>query len=208
MFRSLHSVTRPAGRCGSICGGLILTQLQYRAFCIYFVVYVQYRLNEVIGKGLELSATERFIEEMGLISQQHGNARIAGRIVGLLMIEGRELSLQEISERLGVSRASVSTNARHLARSGTLRLTAHPGSRQDYYELTGAPYFEMLDELALQFQRHAKVIDACVASVHAERPDASPRIRELSGFYEKSAEILQNWAIALRDEKTPGKERP
>lgn len=153
-----------------------------------------------------MSAAERFIEEMGLISQQHGGARIAGRIVGLLMLEGRELSLHDISERLSVSRASVSTNARQLARAGTLRLTAHAGSRQDFYELTGGPYFEMLDELALQFQRHAKVIAACVASVHAELPAASPRIRELSDFFENSAEILQNWAVALREKKTPEKE--
>jgi DNA-binding transcriptional regulator GbsR (MarR family) len=157
---------------------------------------------------IALSATERFIEEMGLISQQHGTPRIAGRIVGLLMIEGRELSLQQISERLGVSRASVSTNARQLARSGTLRLTTHAGNRQDYYELTGGPYFEMLDELAGQFQRHAKVIAGCISSIRTEAPEALSRVSELADFFTKSASILQDWAIALRDEKISEKETP
>ena len=41
------------------------------------------------------------------MSQDRGEPRIAGRIFGLLLIEGQELSLQQISEQLGVSRASV-----------------------------------------------------------------------------------------------------
>jgi DNA-binding transcriptional regulator GbsR (MarR family) len=151
-------------------------------------------------------AVDRFVEEMGLISQQHGGARIAGRIIGLLIVEGRELSLQQISERLGVSRASVSTNARQLAKQGSLRLTSHAGDRQDYYEVLAGPYFEMLDDMAKQFQRHARVIANCADQLRAEAPEAAPRAADLSKFFEKSAEILQNWATTLREEKAPGKD--
>jgi DNA-binding transcriptional regulator GbsR (MarR family) len=146
---------------------------------------------------------ERFIEEMGLISQEHGGPRIAGRIIGLLMLEGRELSLQQISDRLGVSRASVSTNARQLARRGTLRLTTHAGDRQDYYEVLAGPHFEMLDELAARFQRHSRVVASCAEALATHAPEAAPRVGELSRFFEKSAEILQDWATALREENTP-----
>lgn len=86
-----------------------------------------------------MSAVDRFVDELGLISQESGESRISGRIVGLLLVEGRELSLAEISERLGVSRASVSTNARLLLRRGVIRLTAHADNRRDYYELAAMP---------------------------------------------------------------------
>lgn len=153
-----------------------------------------------------MQAQERFIEEMGLISQEHGGARIAGRIVGLLMLEGRELSLQQISERLGVSRASVSTNARDLAKRGTLRRTSHAGDRQDYYEVLTGPSFEMLDELARQFQRHAQVVNDCAAALRSEAPNAAGRVSDLSKFFAKSSEILLNWADTLKQETTTQEE--
>ncbi|KKC41460.1 hypothetical protein WH87_00460 [Devosia epidermidihirudinis] len=153
-----------------------------------------------------MTAIERFIEQMGLLSQEGGGARIAGRIFGLLLVEGREMSLHEISERLQVSRASVSTNARELAKRSILRLTSHAGDRQDYYELSESPYFTMLEQMAEQFHRHARVIAECIVPMEGVAPEALQRIGDLSNFYEKSAEILQNWAVALREDKAPHKD--
>lgn len=154
-----------------------------------------------------MSSVERFVEEMGLMSQERGDTRIAGRIFGLLVIEGHELSLQQISEQLGVSRASVSTNARLLAKRGIIRLTAHTGDRQDYYQLVGFPYDDLLAEVAQQFTQHAQSIAGFVEPIRAEKPEAAARIVELSNFYEKSAAFLQRWAEAVRDEQTSGKDR-
>ena len=154
-----------------------------------------------------MSSVERFVEEMGLMSQERGDTRIAGRIFGLLVIEGHELSLQQISEQLGVSRASVSTNARLLARRGIIRLTTRTGDRQDYYQLVGFPYDDLLAEVAQQFSQHAHAISAFVDPIRAERPGAADRITELCKFYEKSAAFLQRWALAVRDEQTSQKDK-
>ena len=75
---------------------------------------------------------ENFIEMMGLIYQADGAPRIAGRIFGLLLVEDEPHSLQGIAERLQVSKASASTNARLLAEKGVIRLTTKPGVRQDF----------------------------------------------------------------------------
>ena len=154
-----------------------------------------------------MSSLERFVEEMGLMSQDRGEPRIAGRIFGLLLIEGQELSLQQISEQLGVSRASVSTNARLLAKKGIVRLIAHAGDRQDYYQLVDFPFDEILAGVAQQFAQHAQIIAAHVAPVRSDRPAAAERITELSRFYEKSAAFLQSWALAVRDEQTSKKDK-
>lgn len=147
-----------------------------------------------------MSAADRFIEEMGIISQESGGARIAGRILGLLLVESKEMSLQQISERLNVSRASVSTNARLLAGRGVIRLTTHAGDRQDYYELSVFPYFDMLGGMAEQFGRHGRIVGESAQSLEAENPEAAQRVRELSRFYEKSAEILKDWAFTLQQD--------
>lgn len=154
-----------------------------------------------------MSSLERFVEEMGLMSQERGDPRIAGRIFGLLMVDGHALSLQQISEQLGVSRASVSTNARLLAKRGIVRLTARSGDRQDYYELVSFPHDDLLAGVAQQFAQHAQTIAAYVEPIRAEKPAAAERVAELSQFYEKSAAFLQSWALAVRDEQTTKKDK-
>lgn len=154
-----------------------------------------------------MSAIDQFIEEMGLISQESGGARIPGRLLGLLLVEGEAMSLQQISERLAVSRASVSTNARLLARRGILRLTTRAGDRQDYYELSVFPYFDMLGEIAGQFERHGRTIRESGLSIREENRGAGERVAELASFYEKSAEILKGWALALREDQSFSKDR-
>ena len=57
---------------------------------------------------------ERFIERMGMAFETDGATRIMGRIFGLLLLSGKPVALDEIAESLGVSRASVSTDARKL----------------------------------------------------------------------------------------------
>ena len=150
-----------------------------------------------------MSAIERFVDELGLISQESGESRISGRMIGLLLVEGKALSLGEISERLGVSRASVSTNARLLARRGVIRLIAHGGNRRDYYELAAMPFVDILEELAHRFSRHGQTIDRCVQNLRAEDPAAARRASELTRFFENSAMILRDWSKTLHQSETP-----
>ena len=144
-------------------------------------------------------ATERFVEELGLMAQENGDSRISGRILGLLIVDGGELSLTQISERLKVSRASVSNNARQLARRGAVRLTSRPGDRQDYYQMVATANFDLLDEMANRFNRHAKIMEECVAAMRMEDAAAAGRAAEVQDFVERSATMLQEWAKSIRD---------
>lgn len=153
-----------------------------------------------------MSATDRFVDELGLIAQESGDSRISGRMVGLLLVEGRELSLGQISEKLGVSRASVSTNARILARRGAIRRAPHLGDRQDYYQLSELSYLDFVGDLADRFRRHAKTIDGCVKDMRVEASEAAERALEMQRFFEKSAEIMDDWAASLRSDEAKRKE--
>ncbi|MFC3703706.1 GbsR/MarR family transcriptional regulator [Devosia honganensis] len=149
---------------------------------------------------MKISSVDRFIEEMGLIAQEAGESRISGRIVGLLIVEDREFSLAQISERLGISRASVSTNARMLARRGVIRRTAHAGDRQDYYELSALPFADRLEEIAGQFARHARTIGNCLEGMRHENTAMTDRVKSVQSFFEQSSHILKGWANSLEHE--------
>lgn len=140
------------------------------------------------------SAIERFIEQMGLVSQAEGEPRSAGRIFGLLLIEGRPLPLNVIAERLQISKASASTNARLLAGRNILRLTTQPGDRQDYYELAAGNQFHFLDAIAGRLRKNAATVADFAGAVAAEAPEAGERVRQLADFYHRSAAFVAEWA--------------
>ena len=72
-------------------------------------------------------AIAEFVERMGLVTQADGLPRIAGRIMGLMIVHGGSFGFTELTERLSVSRASISTNTRLLEDLGVIERTAMPG---------------------------------------------------------------------------------
>ncbi len=79
---------------------------------------------------------QQFIESMGLYFEQYGLARIGGRMLALLIIADRPLTLDDMARRLLVSRASISTNIRLIVASGLAEQVSLPGDRRDYYHYT------------------------------------------------------------------------
>lgn len=144
------------------------------------------------------SARDRFIEQMGLISQADGAPRIAGRIFGLLLVEGRPMTLQEIAERLRISKASASTNARLLAGRDILRRTAQPGDRQDFYELTSDKEYRFLDAIADKMSRSAALVQEVAEQVAEEDRPAGERVLRLAEFYRRSAAFVSEWSQRIK----------
>ncbi|WP_240231036.1 GbsR/MarR family transcriptional regulator [Devosia lacusdianchii] len=142
-----------------------------------------------------LSAAENFIEQMGLITQTDGGPRIAGRIVGLLIVEGRPFSLAEMAERLKISKASASTNARSLASSGMIRQVAHAGDRQDYYELGDDPYTRIVETVTARMQEVARLVLEAEAKFPDDSGEARKRVRELAEFYQRLAAFFAGWPM-------------
>lgn len=79
---------------------------------------------------------ENFIERAGMLWQRDGLPRIAGRIFGLALVSPDPCSLDDIAETLGVSKASVSNDARLLEQMGFIERVSRPGDRKDYYQIT------------------------------------------------------------------------
>lgn len=77
-----------------------------------------------------------FVERMGLAAENDGLSRIAGRLFGALLLHSEPRSLDDLAEQLGVSKASVSTEARRLVERGVAERIGKPGDRRDYYSLT------------------------------------------------------------------------
>ncbi|WP_354066371.1 MarR family transcriptional regulator [Devosia sp. 2618] len=144
------------------------------------------------------SAEENFIEQMGLITQVDGGPRIAGRILGLLLVEGTAFNLSEMAKRLKISKASASTNARMLEASGIIRRTARPGDRQDYYELGSDPFSRMISSISTRMRDTAGLVLEAEAQFLPGQEAARARVHELADFYMRSAQFMAGWSAHIK----------
>jgi outer membrane protein len=79
--------------------------------------------------------TDAFVERMARVTELEGFPHIGGRIFGLLLVTARAVCLDEIAARLGVSKGSISSDARRLEQRGLLECVREPGDRRDYYRV-------------------------------------------------------------------------
>ena len=77
---------------------------------------------------------KHFIEDFGLLFEESGHPRMAGRILGCLLISDQPyLSSTEISEILQASKGSLSTMTRFLLQMGLIERVGLAGHRRDYF---------------------------------------------------------------------------
>ncbi|PTY37841.1 hypothetical protein BGP77_15320 [Saccharospirillum sp. MSK14-1] len=132
-----------------------------------------------------------FVELMGLISQADGEPRIGGRMFGLLLVEGRALTLNDFAERLEISKASASTNARRLASIGVIE-HIKSSHRQDSYALVPDLYRQMSLTMTERFLVRAEQIENMVSLLPDDGPSkVKQRIHGLAQCYRVSAETAR-----------------
>lgn len=76
----------------------------------------------------------RFIEAGGNTTHAFGLGRLIGRMFALLYLNPQPLSLEEIADKLDISKAGASTTVRQLEEWQAVRCTPVPGDRRDFYE--------------------------------------------------------------------------
>lgn len=151
--------------------------------------------------------TERFIERMGMFVEADGLPRIAGRIFGFLLVQPDPCSLDDMADALGVSKASVSTDARRLEQFGLLQRTTRPGDRRDYYMLADDCFARSLEVRLQRLQRFHALIDEA-RSLPTRNPDVKARLDEMDRAYELAVssmtDALERWD---RSRATPSTRR-
>lgn len=126
------------------------------------------------------TATSQFTDRMGLVFETEGQPRISGRIFGYLLVSDDPRSLDHLAAALGVSKASVSTNARMLAEKGVLERVCRPGDRHDYYGVAPDLFSRTMAERLRRWQRFTQA----VGEARRTLPIRSERVRARLRGYE------------------------
>src|SRR2546422_8731843 len=77
---------------------------------------------------------DQFVDLWRTMSSLWGISPTMAQIHGLLYISGAALSMDDIMDRLGISRGNVSMNLSKLVEWGLVRRVHKRGDRRDYYE--------------------------------------------------------------------------
>ncbi|HYF38125.1 MAG TPA: MarR family transcriptional regulator [Gemmatimonadales bacterium] len=134
--------------------------------------------------------TEQFIENMGLVLESDGLPRIAGRIFGLLLVSEEPRSLDDLAAELGVSKASVSTNARLLEHRGVLEQVSRPADRRDYYQVPHDLFSHTMAQRLARWQRFHETIGAARTILPIRSPEVRERLEEYEQAYAYMSRVI------------------
>lgn len=139
-------------------------------------------------------AREVFIEEWGRMSTSWGINRTMAHIHALLFITGEPMTMDEIIERLKISRGSASTNLRQLMDWGVVRRYRPPGKRRDLY-VADLDAVTMVARVVRERKR--RELDPTVAALrHCSALAPPPGENEgASRFHQRIRELLDVFAM-------------
>jgi DNA-binding transcriptional regulator GbsR (MarR family) len=144
--------------------------------------------------------TDTFIEKFCIIAEQDGFPRIAGRIMGFLLLNEGPYTLDELAERLQISKTSASTNARLLEQHGVIVRVVKAGNRRDFYRLAEHHWERMFDVVRKRMGRFQTVLDETINALPSEETYGRKRLREAQRFHafmlDKLNEHIDEWRSA------------
>jgi DNA-binding transcriptional regulator GbsR (MarR family) len=143
-------------------------------------------------------ARQNFIEDVGLFFEQAGLPRMAGRILGrLLLADPPHQSLDELAEALMASKGSISTTTRLLIQIGLIERFSLPGVRHDYFRIRPDAFQHALKHGAEEITRVRKLAERGLQLLEGEPPQVRQGLQEMYDMYtfieQEYSQLLERW---------------
>ncbi len=147
--------------------------------------------------------TTNIVERFGLRFEEDGLPRIAGRMLGLLMVSAEPRSLDDLAEELQASKTSANTNARLLERMGAVERTARPGDRRDYYRIVDDLHVRLLDARLQQMRATRDLLSQALECPACLEPHVHERVCAFAKFYDHVVGMLESAKERWSDNEDP-----
>ncbi|MEF2071706.1 GbsR/MarR family transcriptional regulator [Consotaella aegiceratis] len=145
---------------------------------------------------------DRFVDRVGSALETLGMPPIAARLLSLLLLESGPISFGDLAKRLGVSRGSISMNARMLEEKRIIERLSFDGERQDFFQLTTKPLANLLNDRVGRMTRTSDALGALLAEFEDGTRERR-RVCAIRNFFTDVAAKLAEIADCLKE---PSKE--
>jgi DNA-binding transcriptional regulator GbsR (MarR family) len=142
--------------------------------------------------------------------QNMGYSSLMGKIVALLLISPKPLSLDEISEQLLMSKGPVSQIARKLKDHHLIEKVWIPGERKDFYKAADDIFGQAFANYTSSMKRNLMIAETFgerVSDLNAKDEESqhfAKRMHEMKVFYSKMIEynrkFLEDWRESIKPE--------
>lgn len=111
-----------------------------------------------------------------------------------------DVSLDDIAEAVGASKASASVNTRMLEEKGLIDRVSRPGDRRDYYKLSAHPFVRTMESRLSRWDRVREVVGEGMTD--ASLPSsARGRLKEFDSASHEIRELLSAALVRLRNRR-------
>jgi DNA-binding transcriptional regulator GbsR (MarR family) len=127
---------------------------------------------------------KHFVEDAGLFFEQMGLPRMAGRILGVLLIsDPPEQSLDDLCQVLQASKSSISTSARLLTETGLIERVPPPVPRRVYFRFkSGGWLVFMRQRMRLMSDIH-EIAERGLEMLQDQEPALRERLEEAHAMF-------------------------
>ena len=152
---------------------------------------------------------QRFVEEVGMVFEQTGLPRMAGRILDWLIIsDPPHQSTDQLTQALMASRGSISTITRLLIQIGLIERLSLPGVRHDYFRLRSDASQRMIrrgleDEIKMVRQFAERGLELLAGKTTVTRTRLE-EMRDVYAFLEREfPALLERWEEEHKKKELP-----
>jgi DNA-binding transcriptional regulator GbsR (MarR family) len=125
-----------------------------------------------------------FTEDFGLYFEQMGYPRMAGRILGWLLICNPPIqSAGELAEVLQASKGSLSTMTRLLIQVGLIERVGLPGQRRDYFRIKPGAWPQLIKGQMQSMIGLHQMVERGLVMLQDRDPALQERLREAHDLY-------------------------
>jgi len=153
--------------------------------------------NEISANPDLQDVHNSMLEGLSQLADYFGFSKVMGQLYGTLLLSPKALSLDDMMERLSISKASVSMNMRTLEHMGMVRQVwiRGGGGRRKYYEAE-TDFWQIITNLLngremRDLERAINVMDENSDHLNTAMPAMEETERELADLYIQRMEQLQ-----------------
>lgn len=147
-----------------------------------------------------------YVEEVGLYFEKIGLQRMAGRVIGwLLVCDPPHQTMPAITEALQASKSSISTALRTLVQLYLVEQFSIPGERRDYYKLSNDAWHRSFRSRLHQVTELSQLAERGLAVLEGESEELRERLelmRAMNDFLGREfPRLLDEWEAQWRARK-------